>query len=56
MGEVHSFAVRFYPYGFAHFSELPIRNLADKETPIGLLFGEKPARELGNRLSYVQLL
>ncbi|SKA41243.1 Helix-turn-helix domain-containing protein [Chitinophaga eiseniae] len=38
-GHVHSFAVRFYPYGFANFITLPIQQLANKETPLELLFG-----------------
>lgn len=46
VGYVNSFAVRFYPYGFANFVTLPISELSDKETPIDLLFGENPAKEL----------
>ena len=45
-GYVNSFAVRFYPHGFANFVSIPIKKLANKETPIGLLFGEKPSKEL----------
>ncbi|MEQ9412801.1 MAG: helix-turn-helix domain-containing protein [Cyclobacteriaceae bacterium] len=45
-GYVNTFAIRFYPYGFANFVTMPIKNLANKETPIELLFGEKPAKEL----------
>lgn len=45
-GYVNTFAIRFYPYGFANFVTTPIKNLANKETPIDLLFGEKPAIEL----------
>jgi len=49
-GYVNSFAVRFYPYGFANFVTTPIKNLANKETPIELLFGEKPAKELEQKI------
>ncbi len=37
-GYVNSFAVRFYPYGFANFISQPIHELADKETPLVNLF------------------
>ncbi|UII31252.1 helix-turn-helix domain-containing protein [Fulvivirga ulvae] len=40
-GHVDTFAVRFYPYGFANFVTTPIKALANKETPIESLFGEK---------------
>jgi hypothetical protein len=49
-GTVNTFAVRFYPYGFASFSTTPIKNLADRETTIDLLFGQKPAAELHERI------
>ena len=49
-GYVNTFAVRFYPYGFANFVTTPIKNLANKETPIALLFGEKPAKELTQKI------
>lgn len=49
-GYVNSFAVRFYPYGFANFVATPIKNLANKETPIELLFGEKTGKELEQRI------
>ncbi|HTE27964.1 AraC family transcriptional regulator [Flavitalea sp.] len=45
-GYVNSFAVRFYPYGFANFVSVPIKKLSNRETPIGQLFGEKPSKEL----------
>ena len=45
-GFVNTFAVRFYPYGFANFVTIPIKNLVNKETPIELLFGEKTAKKL----------
>lgn len=45
-GYVNTFAVRFYPYGFANFVTTPIKNLANTETPIELLFGVNTAKEL----------
>ncbi len=45
-GYVDTFAVRFYPYGFANFVTTPIRNLANKETPISKLFGESVSNAL----------
>lgn len=45
-GYVNTFAVRFYPYGFANFVSVPIKNLANKETPIEQLFEEKTANKL----------
>lgn len=45
-GYVRCFAVRFYPFGFANFVNTPIKNLADKETPILQLFGETIAEKL----------
>jgi len=49
-GYVNTFAVRFYPYGFANFVSEPIRKLANKETPLKLLFGAKQSRELGQMI------
>ena len=49
-GYVNTFAIRFYPYGFANFVTEPIKNLANKETPIGQLFEEKKARELEEKI------
>ncbi|HEY5745905.1 MAG TPA: helix-turn-helix domain-containing protein [Chryseolinea sp.] len=49
-GYVNTFAVRFYPYGFSNFVTTPIKNLANKETAIALLFGEKPAEELEQKI------
>lgn len=50
IGYVNSFAVRFYPYGFANFTPTPLKKLANKETPIALLFGENPSQELGQKI------
>jgi hypothetical protein len=49
-GYVHSFAIRFYPYGFANFVTTPIQQLANKETPITQLFGEKLSKELAQKI------
>lgn len=45
-GYVNTFAVRFYPYGFANFVTVPIRMLANRETPIEMLFEKKTAKKL----------
>ncbi|GAA4801236.1 hypothetical protein GCM10023231_32500 [Olivibacter ginsenosidimutans] len=50
IGYVHCFAARFYPFGFANFVTTPIKNLADKETLIAQLFGEKDAKELEQKI------
>ncbi len=49
-GYVNTFAIRFYPYGFASFANIPIKDLANKETPIELLFGEKKANDLERKI------
>lgn len=49
-GYVNSFAVRFYPYGFAGFVTTPVKNLANKETPIALLFGERTAKVITQKI------
>lgn len=49
-GDVNTFAIRFYPYGFAGFTTIPVKALANKETPIRLLFGEKTAADLTNNI------
>lgn len=49
-GHVNSFAVRFYPYGFANLAATVIKTLANKETPISLLFGSEPANELEHQI------
>ncbi len=49
-GYVNTFAIRFYPYGFGNFVDIPIKNLANKETPIEFLFGEKTANELEQKI------
>jgi hypothetical protein len=45
-GYVNTFAVRFYPFGFANFVSSPISNLANKETALEKLFGEADSNRL----------
>lgn len=45
-GYVDTFAIRFYPYGFANFVTVPIKELANKETPLSSLFEEKACKKL----------
>jgi len=45
-GYVDTFAIRFYPYGFANFVTVPIKALANTETPLAQLFDEKTAKKL----------
>jgi len=33
-GYVKTFAIRFYSYGFANFVQVPLKDLANKETPL----------------------
>ena len=49
-GYVNTFAIRFYPYGFANFVTEPIKNLVNKETPIELLFGERTTKKLEQKI------
>lgn len=49
-GYVNSFSIRFYPYGFASFAPVPIKDLANKETPIYLLFGKTISRNLEQKI------
>ena len=49
-GYVNTFAIRFYPYGFANFVTRPLKDLANKETPMELLFGEKTTKELEQKI------
>lgn len=49
-GYVNTFAIRFYPYGFANFVSVPIKNLANKETPISELFEQHTAKELEQKI------
>ena len=49
-GAVDSFAVRFYPYGFASFARVNINTLSNTETPLAALFGEEASRLLSQRV------
>ena len=49
-GYVNTFAISFYPYGFANFVNVPIKQLVNKETPLALLFGEQTAKELEQQI------
>ena len=49
-GFVKTFAVRFYPYGFANFVSEPISNLINKETPINKLFEKETADNLEQKV------
>lgn len=51
-GNVNSFAVRFYPYGFANFVSTSITALANKETSLKLLFGEEQSQELKREINH----
>lgn len=50
VGNVDTFAICFYPIGFANFVKTPLENLADKETPISELFGQEEASELEQQM------
>lgn len=49
-GYVNTFAIRFYPFGFANFVTVPINTLANKETAIEILFGKAPAKALERKV------
>ena len=49
-GYVDSFAIRFYPYGLANFLSIPIKALANAETPLTALFDEDTANSLTRRI------
>lgn len=53
-GLVNTFAVRFYPYGFANFVTTPLKDLSNKETPIEFLFGDKVSKELENKIAHAK--
>ncbi len=46
IGDVDSFAVCFYPYGFSSFISTPLENLVDVEAPLESLFGEISAKKI----------
>ncbi|MEN7548160.1 helix-turn-helix domain-containing protein [Rapidithrix thailandica] len=50
VGNVNTFAICFYPIGFANLVEIPLENLVDKETPISGLFEQAEAYELEQQM------
>lgn len=50
-GYVNTFAVRFYPHGFAHFIDQPLHVLGNKETPLHQLWGAEIAEKLAASIS-----
>jgi hypothetical protein len=50
VGDVDTFAVCFYPIGFANFVKTPLNELVDKETAISELFGQEQAHELEQQM------
>ncbi len=50
-GYVKCFAIRFYPYGLANFLSIPIKELANKETPLTVLFDEESANALAQKIN-----
>lgn len=49
-GNVDTFAICFYPIGFANFVKMPLEKLVDKETPISELFGQVEAYKLEQQM------
>jgi AraC-like DNA-binding protein len=49
-GYVNTFAIRFYPYGFANFINLSLKALANKETPLSELFGKEVTEPLSKSI------
>lgn len=51
IGNVDTFAICFYPIGFANFVTMPLENLVDKEVPISELFGQIEAHILEQQMT-----
>jgi len=49
-GNVDTFAICFYPLGFANFVNTPLENLVDKEKPISELFEQTQEYELEQQM------
>lgn len=49
-GYVNTFAIRFYPYGFANFIDIPLNELSNKETPLSNLFGDRKSEKLSQEI------
>ena len=50
IGDVDSFAVCFYPYGFANFVSTPLEELVDVEKPLEDLFGVNLSKALEQKI------
>lgn len=50
LGEVDSFAICFYPHGFANFVNTPLKDLVDQEVTLAALFGEAEATALERQI------
>ena len=50
VGHVDSFAICFYPHGFANFVNTPLKDLVDMEVPVKDLFGAVRSDELEEKM------
>ncbi|HEY1045769.1 MAG TPA: helix-turn-helix domain-containing protein [Bacteroidia bacterium] len=50
-GSVHSFGIRFFPYGFMSLTQLDLKHLSNKETPLNEIFGEMIASDLSRQIT-----
>ncbi|GAB3659929.1 helix-turn-helix domain-containing protein [Echinicola sediminis] len=50
LGNVDTFAICFYPIGFANFVRTPLENLVNKETPISEIFEQAEAFDLEQQM------
>ena len=55
-GYVNTFAVRFYPYGFTNFIDLPLSELGNRETPLNQLFGKEKAKQLSQEIIHAKTI
>ena len=55
IGEVDTFAVRFYPNGLRHFVNVPLYKLSDNETELDKIFEPKQVEDLVERISKTQV-
>ena len=53
-GYVNTFAMSFFPHGFANFISTPIESLLNKETPIDQVFEHASATELEHKIIAAQ--
>ncbi len=54
IGDVDTFAICFYPLGFANFIQTPLKDLVDRETPIVQLFEKTQAEELEQHMAHAK--